>query len=158
VREGGAILSQAGLTSDTDDLQKIALSLRETFDDEAVVLPQSGHNWYNEAIRFHAWYYRAVQLMTDSGFVGLEKFKSLCEDGGFSMLDFYTKLADGGQPEPGWRDKLLPRLLQMHFMLGALPDAVKADSVVRAPGRASILDRLGDIEEVDRAESLRART
>jgi len=146
------------MTNDTDELQKIALSLRETFDDEAVVLPKSRHNWYNEAIRFHAWYYRAVQLMTDSGFVGLEKFKSLCEDDGFSMLDFYTKLADGGQPERGWRDKLLPRLLQMHFMLGALPAAVKADAVARAPGRASILDRLGDLEDVDRVERLRART
>ena len=150
--------SQDGLTRDSDDLQKIALSLRGTFEDEAVVLPQSGHNWYTEAIRFHAWYYRAVQLMTDSRFVGLDKFQSLCEDKEFSMLDFYTKLADGGQPEAGWRYKLLPRLLQMHFMLGALPGAVKVDKVVRAPGRANILDQLGNIEEVDRAEALRART
>jgi hypothetical protein len=146
------------MMSDAEDLQRIALSLRETFDDESIVLPQSRHNWYNEAIRFHAWYYRAVQLMTDSGFVGLEKFKSLCEGDGFSMLDFYTGLADGGQPERGWRDKLLPRLLQMHFMLGALPAAVKVETPTRAPGRASILDRLGDIGEVDRLERLRTRT
>jgi hypothetical protein len=142
--------SPVSLMREADDLQKTALSLRDTFANEAVVLHKGVQDWHNEATRFCAWYYRAVQLMTDTGFAGLGKFQTLCEGDRFSMLDFYTTLALGGNPEEGWHNKVYARLSQMHFILGALPAAVKAkaEREVHSRSGVSILDRLGDLSEV----------
>ncbi|MBN2466336.1 hypothetical protein JXD38_12015 [candidate division WOR-3 bacterium] len=142
--------SHVSLMREADDLQRTALSLRDTFADEAGILHKSVQDWHNEANRFCAWYYRAVQLMADSGFAGLGKFQALCEGDRFSMLDFYTTLALGGEPEEGWRNKVYPRLSQMHFILGALPAAMraKAEREARPRSSVSILDRLGDLSEI----------
>jgi hypothetical protein len=142
--------SNVSLVKEADDLQKVALSLRETFVDEAVIQHRRGQDWYDEASRFYAWYYRVVQVMTESGFAGLSKFQALCEDNTFSMLDFYTALVLGRKPEEGWRDELYPRFSQMHFILGALPAAVKSADEREARGvrAVSILDRLGDVSEI----------
>jgi hypothetical protein len=135
---------------EAEGLQRIVLSLRDSLPEEAVILHKGIHDWHNEADRFYAWYYRAVQLMTESGFAGLAKFQTLCEDGEFSVLDFYTTLALGRKPADGWRDQLYARLSQMHFILGALPVAVKSANERNPRGMrpVSILDRLGDLSEV----------
>ena len=142
--------SDVSLMKEVDDLQKVALSLRETFVDEAVIQRKNGRDWYQEASRFYEWYYRAIQLMTESGYAGLDKFQTLCEDDEFSSLDFYTALVLGRKPADGWRDKLHARLTQMHFILGALPVAVKTaqERETRGMRPVSILDRLGDLSEV----------
>jgi len=143
--------SNVGLMKEADDLQRVALSIRDTFADEAIVLHKSPQDWHNEANRFCAWYYRAVQLMADSGFAGLGRFQALCEGDEFSILDFYTMLALGGRPEVDWRNKVYLRLSQMYFILGAMPAAVraKAEREARPHQGVSILDRLGDLSEVN---------
>ncbi len=142
--------SSVSLLKETDSLQRAVLNLRDTLADDAGILRKSIQDWHNEATRFYTWYYRAVQLMTESGFAGLAKFQALCEDDEFSMLDFYTTLVLGKKPADGWRERLYARLSQMHYILGALPIAVKAedDRDPRGIRPASILDRLGDLSEV----------
>lgn len=142
--------SNVSLMKEADDLQKVVYSLRETFADEAVIQHKTVQDWRSEAGRFYAWYYRAIQLMTESGYAGLDKFQTLCEDDEFSSLDFYTALVLGRKPADGWRDKLHARLTQMHFILGALPVAVKMaqERETRGMRPVSILDRLGDLSEV----------
>ncbi len=137
--------SHVHLAKEAEELQKAALGLREAFADEAVIQRRAAQDWFVEATRFHAWYFRAAQLMTDSGFSGLGKFQALCEDDRFSLFDFYTTLALGRKLQEGWREELDSRLLQMHLILGALPVAVGSAAERGAAHAGNILDRLGEV-------------
>lgn len=109
-------------------------SLIETFEDEAVVRPENQCEWIDITALFFSWYYSAVQVMTECGFGGLDRFQSLCEGDDFSMPRFFTGLVLGRQPEPGWHDKMYPRLWQMYFTVEALPGAMGLVMGEEAPG------------------------
>jgi hypothetical protein len=70
------------------------------------------------------WYNCSLQLMKETGYVGLDEFKQLFKDENFSMFNYLNKLFSGKKPSEEESKEFENRFFQMAFILNALPDAI----------------------------------
>jgi hypothetical protein len=93
--------------------------------DDSGVITIEGYDFLEILEEMEKWYNCSLQLMKETGYVGLDEFKQLFKDEKFSMFSYLNKLFNG-------KDLLLEeeinefedRFFQMAFILNALPDAI----------------------------------
>jgi hypothetical protein len=117
------MLSLSKIKEETDKLSALmwdwfefidGLSPDEAYEYDTIEIIEEMEKWYN----------CSLQLMKETGYVGLDEFKQLFKDEKFSMFNYLNNLFNGKEPSKEENDEFQDRFFQMAFILDALPDAI----------------------------------
>ena len=119
------MLSLSKIKKETDKLSSLMWDWFEVIDS---LSPDEARSYdFDEIIKeMEKWYNCSLQLMKETGYVGLDEFKQLFRDEKFSMFSYLNNLFFGKKPSKEENDEFQDRFFQMLFILDALPDAIAA--------------------------------